>query len=187
MSCFFPADNSDIRKPRRVDLYLFHRWLKWKESRLTLYSFQWCSMQTMTHLGNLFIIQLPKPDQHLVFIMMTNMFKDIEWSQWAESCGCGECGQMLYIFQQFSASSSFHFCLKTTCGVCLCVNGLTTVELLCSESCDRASLQAAWIVTCSCGLSITGLCVLLQQIGQPQQFTVTVQWVWVEAPINTHN
>ncbi len=92
-AAFFPADNSDVRKPRRVDLYLFHRWLKWKESRLTLYSFQWCSMQTMTHLGNLFIIQLPKPDQHLVFIMTTNMFKDIEWSQWAESCGCDECGQ----------------------------------------------------------------------------------------------
>lgn len=99
-AAFFPAEYSDVRKPSRVDPYLFHRWLKWKESRLTLNSFQcftrrWCSMQTMTHLGNLSIIQLPKPDQHLLFIRMTNMFKDIEWSHWAESCGCGECGQKL--------------------------------------------------------------------------------------------
>lgn len=61
----------------------------WNEKlRLTLHSLKhltrrWRSMWTMIHLGNHSIIQLTKPDQHLFCIMMTNMFKDMQWVPWS--------------------------------------------------------------------------------------------------------
>lgn len=60
--------------------------------------------------------------------------------------------------------------LSGRCGNVVC----TTVELLCGERRHRSALQAARVVTGGSSLSVARLGVLLQQVGQPQQLTVTV-------------
>lgn len=50
----------------------------------------------------------------------------------------------------------------------------TTIELLGSQRCHRSALQAAGVVTGGSSLSIARLRILLQQVSQPQQLTVTV-------------
>lgn len=61
----------------------------------------------------------------------------------------------------------------------------TTIELLSSQCCHRSALQAAGIVTGGSGLSIARLSILLQQVSQPQQLTVTVQCIGIQSPEHT--
>lgn len=61
---------------------------------------------------------------------------------------------------------------------------LTAVELLGCQGDDGAAVQLAGCLACSCSLDAAALLrVVLQQLGQPHQVTVTEQGVGVQPPV----
>lgn len=58
----------------------------------------------------------------------------------------------------------------------------TTVKFFWCYRGHWSSLDSSWVLTGSCCLSITRLCICLQQLRQPQDFTVTVKSVWIQTP-----
>lgn len=58
----------------------------------------------------------------------------------------------------------------------------TTIKFFWCYGGHWSSLDPPWILTGGCCLSITRLCVRLQQLRQPQDFTVTVESIWIQTP-----
>lgn len=58
----------------------------------------------------------------------------------------------------------------------------TTVKFFWCNCGHWSSLDSSWILTGSCCLSITRLCICLQQLCQPQDFTVTMKSIWIQTP-----